>query len=256
HGDGLEAHVASAAEHFNERFAEVLAGVVDRHNDIVLMVARNMRRLGEQHGFSEGDVEVQHFLDRFHRTRVGMRLLVGHHLGLSRPNRHDASMVGIVSTATDPGEVAAEAAEDAAAVCEANYGAAPRVEIGGGPGLRGRAVPRFVFVPSHLHHMLFEVIKNAMRASVERAEQTEGVEFLDAYSIEPVRVTIEEENEGKAILIRVSDRGVGISVKNLPKVFQYSYTTASLDQDTRLGSEMGSAPLAGYGYGLPLSRLV
>ena len=51
--------------------------------------------------------------------------------------------------------------------------------------------------------------------------------------------------------LQISDQGGGIQRRKLDLVFQYMYSTAP--QPAR--SDVASAPLAGYGYGLPLSRL-
>lgn len=50
---------------------------------------------------------------------------------------------------------------------------------------------------------------------------------------------------------KISDQGGGIPRSKLDLIFQYMYSTAP--QPAR--SDIASAPLAGYGYGLPLSRL-
>ena len=46
-------------------------------------------------------------------------------------------------------------------MCDRQYGAVPEVTLLGETGLT------FPYVPSHLHHMLFEVLKNSLRATVE-----------------------------------------------------------------------------------------
>ena len=60
------------------------------------------------------------------------------------------------------------------------------------------------------------------------------------------------------VTIKVSDEGGGILRREIPLVFCYHYTTATnrpvLPDD--FSSDMAHAPLAGFGYGLPLSRLV
>lgn len=55
----------------------------------------------------------------------------------------------------------------------------------------------------------------------------------------------------------MSDEGGGIPRSDLPRIFTYLYSTASSplpDMDTT-GESDGPAVLAGYGYGLPISRL-
>lgn len=112
-----------------------------------------------------------------------------------------------------------------------------------------------VLVPAHVYHILFELFKNAMRATIEY----HGEETL---RLPPIKVNIVKSDED--ISVKISDQGGGISRNNRDKVFQYLYTTAnhpvipnSTSDNEPWNSDMGqtSAPLAGYGYGLPLSRL-
>lgn len=51
--------------------------------------------------------------------------------------------------------------------------------------------------------------------------------------------------------LQMSDRGGGIPRSETGHLFKYMYSTAPKPSK----SEMPSAPLAGYGYGLPISRL-
>jgi pyruvate dehydrogenase kinase 2/3/4 len=56
--------------------------------------------------------------------------------------------------------------------------------------------------------------------------------------------------------LQVSDEGGGIPRSGLSRIWTYLYTTAEspLEEMARTGSD-GPAILAGYGYGLPISRL-
>lgn len=57
--------------------------------------------------------------------------------------------------------------------------------------------------------------------------------------------------------LQVSDEGGGIPRSGLPRIWTYLYSTAlsPLDEMEDTGDADGPAVLAGYGYGLPLSRL-
>ncbi|KAI8834901.1 mitochondrial branched-chain alpha-ketoacid dehydrogenase kinase-domain-containing protein [Chytridium lagenaria] len=242
-GEVVEPHMEAAAGYFNKRFEKILAGIVERHNPIIVLLAKNIRELADSHRLDPTLPHLQTLITKFFRARTGMRILIGHHLSLLRPS-HRPNHIGIVSTHTSPSEVASEAAADASEVCERVMGVTPGIQI-----IDTTRHP-LVFVPSHLHHMLFEVVKNALRAVVERHE-------MFGSEMEEVRIEIGEENEGRSVLIRVSDRGVGIRDGEREKLFRYAYTTA---RPARLdggfhGSEVEGAPMAGFGYGLPLSRL-
>lgn len=82
-------------------------------------------------------------------------------------------------------------------ICQDYYGlfSPPIVKI---VGVGNKIGGNFMYVPSHLHHMLFELLKNSMRAVVERFGQDE-----DDYP--EIKVVIAEGKED--ITIKVSDEG-------------------------------------------------
>lgn len=188
--------------------------------------------------------EVQAFLDRFYMSRIGIRMLIGQHIALNEePIRED--YVGIICTKVPIREMAQVAADNARFICEEWYGLyeAPRVDIVCPPDLS------FMYVPGHLNHMLFETIKNSLRAVVE----THGVN-TDPDNFPPVKIIVARGNED--ITIKISDEGGGIPRSEIPHIWTYMYTTVPstplLDLD--FNNSDFKAPMAGFGYGLPISR--
>ena len=106
----------------------------------------------------------------------------------------------------------------------------------------------FAYVPGHLSHICFELLKNSLRAVVERF----GV---DDENYPPIKVVVVEGKED--ITIKISDEGGGISRSAIPLIWTYMYTTME-NQGIEDGFQASDfkAPMAGFGYGLPLSRLV
>jgi hypothetical protein len=122
---------------------------------------------------------LQEFLDNFNAARIGLRLLMAQHVALHNPLR--PNFVGVIQRDVDPAAIVARAAEDAAAVCKAQWGVAPAVEVidqakkqraaaaAAGGETSGGGITNFHYVPAHLRAMLFELLKNAMHATVEHA---------------------------------------------------------------------------------------
>jgi len=101
-------------------------------------------------------------------------------------------------------------------------------------------------------YIMLELLKNSMRATVE----FHGVD--EDYP--PIKVVIADGDENEDVVIKVSDEGGGISRSNMKKIWSYLFTTA--DPSIQEGMVGGGnsvdhgidAPLAGLGYGLPISR--
>lgn len=67
------------------------------------------------------------------------------------------------------------------------------------------------------------------------------------------RLVVAEGRED--VTIKVSDEGGGIRRSGLPRIWTYLYSTAKSPVDVINIEDDGPAVLAGYGYGLPISRL-
>ena len=125
-------------------------------------------------------------------------------------------------------------------MCERKYGYAPHVEFLGEKNLS------FSYIPSHLYYILFEVIKNSLRATVEH----HGSES----HCPPVKVVIGDGEQSEDVVIKVSDEGGGISKPNMHRVFSYLFTTVRDSGKSEKLMDQAQNPLAGLGYGLPLAR--
>ncbi|XP_018648258.1 putative pyruvate dehydrogenase [Schistosoma mansoni] len=172
--------------------------------------------------------QVQYFLDRFYMMRISIRMLLSQHLLMfgSELNKH-RRYVGSIDPDCNVREILDDAHEDAKFLCEHYYSAAPEMEV-------------------RVH-------------SVKVTKTTEDVSQVwnrAAYHVVKYYVSLPKH---------ISDLGGGIPRSQMDLVFNYTYTTAR--QAERCGEpslssmELGppdqgtNAPMAGYGYGLPLSRL-
>lgn len=227
------------------KFTELLKQIYARHAYVVPTMAGAIIKLKtriEDHSLalSLSELpEVHSFLDGFYLSRIGIRILIGQHISLHAPPRE--GYIGAINTDCNPNEIAEQAIADARSICLREYGNAPDVIIYGDTDLR------FPYIPSHLHHMLFELIKNSLRAVSDRFDD----------SLEeppPIRVIISQGDED--VTLKVSDEGGGIPRSGVARIWTYMYSTAKTplpDMET-VGDEQ-PVVLAGYGYGLPLSRL-
>lgn len=105
--------------------------------------------------------DIMHRLDTFFLARIGIRMLIGQHV---ESLTHVGGRVELVNVEATVKNASARAAE----LCRRYCGQAPGVEI---HTAAANAQPApFVYVESHLHHMVFELVKNSMRATVEYHE--------------------------------------------------------------------------------------
>nr|CAG4638513.1 EOG090X07QN [Cyclestheria hislopi] len=245
--DVIEFEDVKQADHaVLEKFCSALVKIRNRHADVVPTMAKGVIELRESH---EVDQTVEHrihyFLDRFYMSRIGIRMLINQHtllfggqLNNARHSRH----IGCIDPNCDVQSVVRDAFENAKFLCDQYYLASPDLTVTEYNSKEPNSPIQMVYVPSHLYHILFEIFKNSMRAVVEH----HGTAARD---YPPLEVLVSRGQED--VTIKISDRGGGVRRSEMGLLFHYMYSTAP--QPSRSGSD--SAPLAGYGYGLPLSRL-
>ncbi|XP_054712625.1 pyruvate dehydrogenase (acetyl-transferring) kinase, mitochondrial-like isoform X2 [Uloborus diversus] len=226
-----------------ENFCDRLIKIHNRHNDVVPTMAQGVIELKEVCQLDQQtEHSIQYFLDRFYMSRISIRMLINQHTSLfgSNLNGHPRH-IGCIDPNCRVTAVLNDAYENAKFLCDQYYMASPDVEIVENSGLDPGSPITVVYVPAHLYHMLFELFKNAMRAVVEHYGSS-------ADCLPPIKVLVSLGKED--LTIKMSDRGGGIPRSLTDVLFQYMYSTAP-----KPSVSTESAPLAGYGYGLPLSRL-
>ncbi|KAL1140728.1 hypothetical protein AAG570_000658 [Ranatra chinensis] len=224
-------------------FASTLVHIRNRHIDVVPTMAQGVLELKEGRSVdAQTEHSIQYFLDRFYMSRIGIRMLINQHTMLFGSDYHHegSKHIGAIDPQCDLVAVVEDAFENARFLCDQYYLASPDLIVTqhNAELVKGEHI-HIVYVPSHLYHMLFELFKNSMRAVMEY--------HSDNYP--PIEVAIVKGKED--ICIKVSDKGGGIPRSQTDRMFHYMYSTAP--QPSK--SDVNTVPLAGYGYGLPLSRL-
>lgn len=244
-----------------EEFAAMLESIHERHASVLVQMARGAFELraairngtvdracltGDGKRAIEFDTleDTHAFLDRFYISRIGIRVLIGQYLSL---RQHPVeNYIGLICLKTSPYEIVKRAIDDAAFMCTRKYGDAPEVII------TGRLDLTFPYVPTHLHYIMLELLKNSMRATVDW-------HGIDA-DYPPIKVVIADGKENEDVVIKISDEGGGIPRSNMKKIWSYLFTTADpaiqegmVAFNEKVDHSIDS-PLAGLGYGLPISR--
>lgn len=273
---------------YNKLVCDALTKIKKRHDATVATMAQGVQEWKNEHKLVQVNSAIQTFLDRFYMLRIGIRMLIGQHIALnmsqalatrrkinkflngSNGNAMPAkngrdNYVGVICTDCNVKEIAEDAIETAKYICEEYYGLfdAPEIRL-----IAPQELINFMYVPGHLIHMFFEVLKNSLRATIEfhipilkqkMIEENPNLkpEEIDLNDLKfpPIKVIISEGYED--ITIKISDEGGGIPRSEVPLIWTYLYTT--VDKTPKLDAEFNStsfkAPMAGFGYGLPISRL-
>lgn len=231
-----------------QRFCEALIQIRNRHSDVVPTLAQGLVQLKEVKPDIDQQTNhtIEYFLHRFYLNRISIRMLINQHaalFGADLPGH--PQHVGCIDPNCEVLSVVKDAYEDARFLCDQHYLKSPDISIETHNIEHGKPIS-LVYVPAHLYHIAFELLKNAMRAVVER--------FVNDYQLPPIKLLFVKGKED--LTIRFSDFGGGISRSSLHNLFHYSYSTASQPQTLKHSNNFElMPPLAGYGHGLPLSRL-
>jgi pyruvate dehydrogenase kinase 2/3/4 len=212
----------STAEQLRSRHARSIETMVQIVSDI-----RNI----------DGDeTQVDSHVDEFLQGRLGVQLLCDHYVRL-----YKGSPNGGVSVNCLLADAISDAVTEASHMCDAHLQIFPETLLPE-PGLR------LTIVRPWIHHALVELLKNAMAASVAKANRDSKNE------VDPVRINLGEDDE--MILIDIVDEGTGIE-QEFEEVFLLGHSTAVKRWD-RLDEQQSYAavrsPLSSLGVGLPTSR--
>lgn len=225
------------------QFTDALVTIRNRHNDVVPTMAQGVLEYKDTYGDDPvSNQNIQYFLDRFYLSRISIRMLINQHTLIFDGSTNPAhpKHIGSIDPNCSVSDVVKDAYDMAKLLCDKYYMASPDLEIQEVNATNATQPIHMVYVPSHLYHMLFELFKNAMRATVESHESS--------LTLPPIKIMVALGEED--LSIKMSDRGGGVPLRKIERLFSYMYSTAPTPQPGT-----GGTPLAGFGYGLPISRL-
>ena len=203
------------------QFADVLEQIYDRHSATLFTLSRGILTLklqleeqapSKKREFKEIE-QLGSILDEFYLSRIGIRTLLEHEQALrSQLDTPQDGYMGIINKNTSPYEVSKIAIDHANYVCNKQYGHEVPVLI---DGCLNRT---FSYIPNHLRHILFEILKNSMRATLEYHKCKDN-------DIPPIHIIIADGEKNTDVVIKISDQGGGIKRDKIDKIWNYFYTT-------------------------------
>ncbi|KAF4665162.1 hypothetical protein FOL47_004737 [Perkinsus chesapeaki] len=320
----------------------VMSGIFTRHKGTMIDIARGVLEFQETlrtqydgrctllhtRESVPAITHIERKLDDFFSTRISCRLMISHILALNEtegketgsahkgdgPNPSSMHMldekpriVGALTTNTMPVLVLQQAFEAAKYMCRRDYhGLAPDLVVNGmsleeyltvAPPQRS-----FAYVAQHLFYIFLEILKNAMRATVEKGLFDAGGDYdrcretgpahgacgvrrllcvlvCDGFAclgakepppcqgvwnggvwLPPVVVTLPDLSSMWDFerTIKIADKGYGMKREILKRASSYFYSSATHKPDgtQELPDFDSRAPLAGFGFGLPISKVM
>jgi len=199
------------------------------------------------------DAFLDAFLDNYLLSRIGSNMLMDHYIACAKQEDGGyGKATGVIDPHCDATAICEQVAADVAQLCQDCMGSRPEYVVenycAGSKGPQDSHCT-FSFIPYYLRYILAELMKNSFRATVKNAANAIDLKAR------PVRVLVSRDEF--RVAIRVSDRAGGIPFDVGDRIWSYLYGAAA-----RSGEEDGDgAPahagtdLAGWGVGLPLSRL-
>ncbi|KAI8604276.1 mitochondrial branched-chain alpha-ketoacid dehydrogenase kinase-domain-containing protein [Dissophora ornata] len=245
-----------------EEFTVLLRNLEQRHKIKILAISRGFRELLDKvqsectqqdpgtnqlfyhngKGWTiepEADKAIQTFFNRFYTINLGTRLLIGEHLAL-----HDRGL-NLVQR-VNPLSISKSAIRDAQKVCAAHYGqAAPSVLIHTpNPDISTTYVEEF------LHRNIYELLKNAMRATSEThlkngspvslGLSSASSETTSKSNLPPIKLVLVDG--GEDVTIKISDEGGGMALSQMDKIWSYVHSGDSSDLRQPLSATRQVAP--------------
>ena len=232
--DKIVSHPEPNSTEKSDSFTELISNIKTEHKDLELNIAHALEPYRLKHDdkkISKDEIiNIDKTLEHFYSSRIGIRFLIGQHVDIQKDSLSETT-VGVIDTQCDPHKVIKHAVEDVKMMVDNVFYKDLEIELD-----LAKSDYEFLYIPSHLYYIVFEVLKNAGRATAEFNDCTKPVKIQTSVS----------KND---FIIKISDNGGGFSREVLENIFSFSFTTADENHENR------GIKIAGYGHGLGLSRI-
>ena len=157
-----------------------------------------------------------------------MRFLITQHLEVGKNKNYN----GIINKFCKPHLIINNSIENIEQMSYILYKKIPKIKLN-----NDKKETTLIYIDSHIQYIITEILKNSVRAVMEN-------------NMEETTITIDVKNGTQDLIIKVSDHGLGFDRKNVDKIFNFTYTTANIENYVEKKTF-----IAGFGHGLGLSRI-
>ena len=212
-----------------EKFTKLLCDIKYKHTDLEFSMSKGIQNIDN---YDLVDLNILNKeLDNFFLSRLGIRTLINHQIGLIE---HGSGVIKECNI----NNIIQKCCNDLDYMTSRIYteNVSDYIKISGNTELK------INYIPEHIHYIIMEILKNAVIASYDISQET----------FDDININF---TEGKHfIIIKISDRGKSFSKSKLNEIFSYSYSTYPVDITDEY--EVGNIPIiGGLGFGLPMSKI-
>ncbi|CAJ1383354.1 unnamed protein product [Effrenium voratum] len=260
-------------------FLQAIATQLEKHNPGTRLIAEGYREVRRLYPY----IRLDDFLHDHFTTRIATRILMDNYVEMRSPKE---GYVGVVCQNMQPLKIVQEIAGELTPLTRSLYGCAPEVEYRGNPDCV------LDYIPRHVKYMVRELLKNAFRSTVERHLSRSTVsDPLPHVAVElqqgDIHVIFKISDQGGGMPKRMQREAwkYGWTTVNTDRSYREAWQYAedaeescSWDRDRGHGDpskplqksrihfifvglcglrslRLRRSELAGYGFGLPLTRL-
>jgi len=237
-----------------EKFDLEINRIIHRHRYVIEKLGigiaefRDNLNLNNPKEVTQAEEKIHYFLDRFLINRTAAKLLCHQHLQHSaalqnKPYRQSTRCFQTLEI----NDIVATVAKRVQDECDAYFKRRVEVELLCWDGEAEAECEKIemVYIQVHLEDIVYNIIKNAMRATIQHNQNQETLPSLKVLiSKGPNNVTI-----------KVSDRGGGGSVEEQQRWGGYLYSTGVDEPAANLNNPI-TVPMVGYGFGIPMSKVL
>lgn len=217
-----------------ENYSKLLQTMIDNHVNINNNIANALLYFNKSNTIDEiTENNINTILEKFYTSRLSIRFLVQQHIELTYNND---IFIGIINTKTNPYNIINNCIANIEQISSIVYGRIPLIEF----DENCDTDIEMIYIDSHIRYMVIEILKNAVRATMENTTDPQ-----------PIKILLKQTPDD--IIIKISDNSGGFNRKLLKHIFNFTYTTAKINDYINVNNR--DIIIAGYGHGLGLSRI-
>lgn len=212
-----------------EKYKIIIKNIYNRHSSTLVTMANGISKLRNANLV---DDNIDDFLLKFYSNRTRTRFLISNYLHYFDENVNN---IGIIDKKCNLKNLINEAVIDINSMAEMHRIDCPNINI--------KMIDSNIIYPSeYLYYCIIEIMKNSLVATIHKKKPKIDISCL---------------NDNNLSIIKIKDNGKGICEEDKDKIWKFSYTTTKINYENKFSNDFERTnPLSGFGYGLPISKIL